>query len=120
MGTFTEKQLYGLQDRYETNLKVMRDAEKDMEAAGSDPYAYAEAAEPETANVCLANSYSMAEARAAQQQNAPRPISDGEQLQRDVWQQIEVQPGQPNRWLEQIHDNEMEGGRSSYARPTYQ
>src|SRR5262249_43423957 len=102
MGAFNEKGLQALNQASVNQESLKYDAERraSIAEASNDQYALAEAyqdyANADAYQTNLYNDYVKAEQAAAQQQNVPRPISDGEQLQRDVWQQIEVQPGQPH------------------------
>src|SRR5262245_28824516 len=86
--------LEGLNQAWIQNEEKKYDAERRAsicEAQG-DQYGLAEAyqdySNAEQAQVNLYKSYQMAEQRAAQQQSTPQPVSEGEQLQRDVWEQI--------------------------------
>ena len=70
-----------------------------MSEAAWDQYwlaqAYQDYSDAENKQINLQNSYQLAEQRAAQQQNVPRPMSDAEDLQRHIWHTaVEVQPGQ--------------------------
>src|SRR5262249_22988418 len=101
MGAFTEKGLQALNQAWLTEEEIKYDAERSAsiaDAAG-DQYALAQAytdySDAENRQINLQNSYQLEERRATQQ-NVLQPIADAAQLQRDVWQQMEVQPGQPH------------------------
>src|SRR5262249_46189901 len=100
MGAFTEKGLQALNQAWLTQEEIKYDAERraSIADASGDQYALAQAytdySDAENRQLNLQNSYQMAEQRAAQQHHAPRPMSEGEELQRAVWDQISVKPGE--------------------------
>src|SRR5262245_13951230 len=101
MAAFSQKGLEALNQAWVNAEQVKYDAERraGIAEASNDTYALAEAyqdySNAEQAQVNLTKSYQMAEQRATQQQTAPRPMSEGEELQRHIWHTaVEVQPGQ--------------------------
>jgi len=100
MSAFSQKGLEALNQAWTDNESAKYDAERRAGIAESqgDQYALAQAyqdyANADQAQQNLMAAYERAEKQAAQAQTAPKPMSEGEELQRHIWE-TSVKTGNP-------------------------
>src|SRR5262245_23406782 len=105
MSAFSQKGLEALNQAWIQNEQDKYQAEREAaiaEAAG-DQYQLAESyqkyANADANQHNLMHAYPPAEQAAQQQQNVPQPMSEGEKLQRDIWDQIRTGNAQVDTYL---------------------